>query len=139
MAQLARHHCHQPADECGGHGVGENEDVRREEAERTHQMQGLVDAAVVVVTMVIPALLLEFGKKGVHSLLHSMRSARLRCYERVIGGMLRTHDKPLYGQLFLSADFMSLSRSSFSILARMRIMIVTDAWFPQTNGVVNTL
>ena len=22
---------------------------------------------------------------------------------------------------------------------RMRIMIVTDAWFPQTNGVVNTL
>jgi hypothetical protein len=38
-------------------------------------VQGLVDAAVVVVTMVIPALLLEFGEKGVHSLLHSMDSA----------------------------------------------------------------
>jgi hypothetical protein len=36
-------------------------------------VQGLVDAAVVVVTVIIPALLLEFGKKGVHSLLHSMR------------------------------------------------------------------
>jgi hypothetical protein len=28
---------------------------------------------VVVVTMVIPALLLEFGKKGVHSFFHSVR------------------------------------------------------------------
>src|ERR1700758_1997752 len=32
-----------------------------------------------------------------------------------------------------------LSRSSVSMPSRMRIMIVTDAWFPQTNGVVNTL
>jgi hypothetical protein len=36
-------------------------------------VQGLVDAAVMVITMVIPALLLEFGKKGLHSLLHSMQ------------------------------------------------------------------
>jgi len=34
---------------------------------------------------------------------------------------------------------MSLSRFAANILSRMRIMIVTDAWYPQTNGVVNTL
>src|SRR5215469_7596018 len=84
MAHLARHHGHQPADEGGGNRVGENEDVGSEEAERTHQVQGLVDAAVMIVTMVIPALLLEFGKKVLHSLLHSM-TARLRWHERVIG------------------------------------------------------
>src|SRR3974390_1498477 len=32
-----------------------------------------------------------------------------------------------------------LSSSAAAILMRMRIMIVTDAWFPQTNGVVSTL
>src|SRR5579864_4803097 len=34
--------------------------------------------------------------------------------------------------------FTSVSRS-WASMAQMRIMIVTDAWFPQTNGVVNTL
>jgi glycosyltransferase involved in cell wall biosynthesis len=34
---------------------------------------------------------------------------------------------------------MPLSRFSVTIGALMRIMIVTDAWFPQTNGVVHTL
>src|ERR1700756_3301076 len=40
---------------------------------------------------------------------------------------------------FLSGTFTTLSRSWSSMLRRMKIMIVTDAWFPQTNGVVNTL
>src|SRR5215469_11163077 len=53
--------------------------------------------------------------------------------------MLRTHDKSLCGHLFFVAAFTLLSRSSLSMSPRMRIMIVTDAWFPQTNGVVNTL
>src|SRR5215467_6582411 len=43
------------------------------------------------------------------------------------------------GRRFCAATFTPLSRSSLSMCARMRIMIVTDAWFPQTNGVVNTL
>jgi hypothetical protein len=29
-------------------------------------MQGLIDAAVVVVTMIVPALSLEFGQKALH-------------------------------------------------------------------------
>src|SRR6516225_10769076 len=40
---------------------------------------------------------------------------------------------------FFMVTFTPVSRFSLSISARMRIMIVTDAWFPQTNGVVNTL
>src|SRR6516165_8625070 len=43
------------------------------------------------------------------------------------------------GRYFFIVTFTPLSRSSLSISPRMRIMIVTDAWFPQTNGVVNTL
>src|SRR5579862_7920802 len=35
-------------------------------------------------------------------------------------------------------SFMAVSRS-WASMAQMRILIVTDAWFPQTNGVVNTL
>jgi len=31
------------------------------------------------------------------------------------------------------------SRDAHTLMLRMRILLVTDAWFPQTNGVVNTL
>src|SRR6516162_5337134 len=43
------------------------------------------------------------------------------------------------GTCFLSNIFTPLSRSSLTMSPRMRITIVSDAWFPQTNGVVNTL
>src|ERR1700746_4054445 len=43
------------------------------------------------------------------------------------------------GDSFLYDGVTPVSRSWLSMCPRMRIMIVTDAWFPQTNGVVNTL
>jgi len=39
----------------------------------------------------------------------------------------------------LCDSFMPASYEAAMMLSRMRIMIVSDAWFPQTNGVVNTL
>src|SRR5262249_50392651 len=42
------------------------EHVRAEEAQGAHEVQGLVDAAVVVVPMVVPALLFEGTKEAVH-------------------------------------------------------------------------
>ena len=35
--------------------------------------------------------------------------------------------------------FIVLVMRGMRLFGRMRIMIVTDAWFPQTNGVVSTL
>jgi hypothetical protein len=57
-------------------------------------------------------LLLESGKKGVHSLPPLHATARLRWHERVIGIILRTYDKPLCGQLF----FMRHVHASVTIL-----------------------
>jgi len=57
--------------------------------------------------------------------------------------MLRTHDKSLSQKLIFRNAIGRYVHATVMILVehslRMRIMIVTDAWFPQTNGVVNTL
>src|ERR1700754_3927178 len=43
------------------------------------------------------------------------------------------------GQVIVAGADIGQFMSAGAQAQRMRIMIVTDAWFPQTNGVVNTL
>src|SRR5580700_11005300 len=66
VAGLAADHRYQPADQRGLHGVEKHRDIGNDEADRTQKVQGLIDAAVVVVTMIVPALSLEFGQKTLH-------------------------------------------------------------------------
>ncbi|MDT4878792.1 hypothetical protein FQZ97_1144160 [compost metagenome] len=68
MASLAAGHGHAPAHQRGGHRVDEQQAIGQHEADRTHQVQRLVDAAVVVVAVVVPALCLELFEKRVHSI-----------------------------------------------------------------------
>jgi hypothetical protein len=67
VSRLPGNHRHQPADERGRGGIGEDGDVGGQEAERAHQMQGLVYPGMMVVTMIVPPLLAELGKETVHS------------------------------------------------------------------------
>ncbi|MHC2594237.1 hypothetical protein ACVIG9_008293 [Bradyrhizobium ottawaense] len=53
---LARGHRDQPADQCGDDRVDEQPDIGEEKAQRADEVQALVDAAVVIVAMVVPAL-----------------------------------------------------------------------------------
>ena len=46
----------QPAGQRSGHRVGEDQHIGREETQGAEQMQRLVDAAVMVVAVVVPAL-----------------------------------------------------------------------------------
>ncbi len=72
---LAARHRHQPADRRGRDRVREHQDISGQEAQRAHQVQGLVDAAVVVVAVVVPALRLQCLEK---SLLHVASSVPVR-------------------------------------------------------------
>jgi hypothetical protein len=56
VPDLAAHHRHQPGDQGRGHGIGEQSHVGGEETEGAHQVQRLVDAAVVIVPMIVPTL-----------------------------------------------------------------------------------
>ncbi len=67
MTGLPRGHGHQPADQGSGHGIHENHGVADEEAEGADKVQSLVDPAVMVVAMVIPALLPQFRQEAIHS------------------------------------------------------------------------
>ena len=46
--------------------IDEEQRIGDQEADSAEQVQALVDAAVVVVAMVVPALLAEFLQEGVH-------------------------------------------------------------------------
>ncbi|MGY3469508.1 hypothetical protein ACVW0I_006379 [Bradyrhizobium sp. LM6.11] len=56
VTSLARGHRHQPADQRGDHGVDEQPDIGEQKAQRADEVQALIDAAVVIVAMVVPAL-----------------------------------------------------------------------------------
>jgi len=56
MAGLARGHRDQPADQRGYQRIEEHHDVADHETDGTDEVQALVDSAVVVVTVVVPAL-----------------------------------------------------------------------------------
>ena len=66
MADLAADHGGEPTDECGGDRVGENQNVGGEKTQCTDEMQRLIDAAVMVVAMVVPTLDPECFKKFLH-------------------------------------------------------------------------
>jgi len=66
MAGLAADHRDQPADQRRLHGIKEHRDIRDDEADCTQKVQGLIDPAVMVVAMIVPALSLEFRQKALH-------------------------------------------------------------------------
>ena len=63
---LPADHGHEPADQRGFRGVGKRGHVGRDEADRTQEVQGLIDAAVMVVTMIVPSLGAQFRQKTLH-------------------------------------------------------------------------
>src|SRR5262245_46851711 len=69
MAGLPRDHRHAPAEHGGPGRIDEQQRVGADEAERAHQVQRLVDAALVIEAMVVPALLVECFQEGVHAAL----------------------------------------------------------------------
>jgi len=63
---LAADHGDQPADQGGLHRIKEHRNVGDDEADGAQQMQRLIDAAVVIVAMIVPALRLKFRQKTLH-------------------------------------------------------------------------
>jgi len=66
MPRLAAHHGHQPADQRRFHRVEEHGDVGSDEADGAQEVQRLVDAAVVVETVIVPSLGSQFCQKTLH-------------------------------------------------------------------------
>src|ERR1700749_4781622 len=66
MTGLAADHRYQPADQRGFHPIEKHGDGSDYEDDRTKKVQGLIDAAVVVITMIVPALSFEFRQKTLH-------------------------------------------------------------------------
>ncbi|WP_382327129.1 hypothetical protein ACFJGX_22740 [Hydrogenophaga sp. UC242_50] len=66
MAGLAAGHGHEPGDQRRQHGVGPQQGISHHEAHGADEVQRLVDAAVVVIAVVVPAL--DF--KGLEKIVH---------------------------------------------------------------------
>jgi hypothetical protein len=60
MTGLAARHRDQPAYQRRNHGIDEQHHIGEHEADRADEVQALVDPAVVIVAMVIPALGSQF-------------------------------------------------------------------------------
>src|SRR5215468_9802156 len=56
MAGLARGHRDQPADQRGDQRIEEHHQIADHEADRADEVQALIDPAVVIVAVVVPAL-----------------------------------------------------------------------------------
>jgi phage tail tape-measure protein len=56
VPDLARGHREQPRNQGGDRRLGEQHRVGADETERADKMQRLIDAAVMIVAMVVPAL-----------------------------------------------------------------------------------
>jgi len=56
VAGLTADHGYQPANEGGGSRVLEDEGICGQKADRTQQVEGLVNTAVVVVAVIVPPL-----------------------------------------------------------------------------------
>ena len=81
VADLPAGHRHQPADQRRHRRIGEHQHVGAQEADRAHQVQRLIDPAVVVVAMIVPAL---------HS--QSLRESRPSCRSSVSGSVAGMRD-----------------------------------------------
>jgi len=66
MAGLPCSHRYQPCNQCGHGGVDEQVSIRQHKAHGADEMQRLIDSAVVVITVVIPALNFKLFKKFRH-------------------------------------------------------------------------
>ena len=69
MPGLTAGHRDTPRDQASECRIGEQAHVGDEEAARADEVQRLVDAAVMVVTMVVPTLNAESFEIGVHGLI----------------------------------------------------------------------
>ena len=56
MTGLTADHGYQPANQCRGSRVLEDKGICGQEADRTQQVEGLVNTAVVVVAVIVPPL-----------------------------------------------------------------------------------
>ena len=63
---LPADHRHQPADERRLGRVRERRDVGNDEADRAQQVQRLIDTAVMIETVIVPSLSLQFRQKASH-------------------------------------------------------------------------
>ena len=68
MADLARAHGHQPGNQGRHHRVNKQKHIGHQKRQGADQVQELVDAAVVVVAVVIPALNVDELKKRLHGI-----------------------------------------------------------------------
>src|ERR1035441_5716638 len=66
MPGLTAHHGEEPTDERGKRRTLEHHAIRREKAQCANHVQRLVDAAVMIVTVIVPALRAECLLKGLH-------------------------------------------------------------------------
>jgi len=66
VAGLTAHHGHQPPDQRRLRRIRERGDIGDDEADRTQQMQRLIDTAVMIVAMVVPSLSPQFRPKTLH-------------------------------------------------------------------------
>ena len=64
MADLPAGHRYQPRQQCGQRGILEHDAVGDDEGDGAEKMQSLVDAAMVVITVVVPALNFEELKEA---------------------------------------------------------------------------
>ena len=66
MSRLPTRHRHAPGQQGGIGRVHEQERVRRDKAQRAQEMEALVDSAMMVVAMIVPAQDRERFKKLFH-------------------------------------------------------------------------
>src|SRR6202451_2224056 len=66
MPGLPRGHGNEPAGKRGDRRVLENHHIREQKADRTDEVQRLIDPAVMIVAMVVPALRSQCFAKIVH-------------------------------------------------------------------------
>ncbi len=66
MTGLPGRHRNQPADQRRQRRVREHQRIGDEEADRADQVQGLVDPAVVIITMIVPSLQFEGLEEAFH-------------------------------------------------------------------------
>jgi len=67
VARLAAHHGNQPADEGRLHRIGEHHHVGDQKAAGAQEVQRLIDAAVMIVAVVVPSLSSQFLEKLLHA------------------------------------------------------------------------
>jgi len=70
MPDLTTGHGDQPSHQCSRHWVNEQQDITKQEGQGTQQVQALIDAAVVVVTVVIPTLFVQSLEDFFHVVCH---------------------------------------------------------------------